>query len=204
MLTNPTESPGFIQRVCLNRPPWLVGLCFFVLYFILAKLGLTFTVVANNVTLIWPPSGLALFALLVFGRRYWPVITLAAFATNLSTGISVFACLGIAAGNTLEAIIGLYLLQRLDFDSHLIRVRDILSLAVFAAGLSTMTAATLGSLSLASFGIIPWSDYPRAWVTWWMGDAMGVLAFTPLFLSWWFKYTKPITRNFIIEAIVLF
>lgn len=203
MLINPTKSSSIIQRVCLNKPLWLIGLGFFVLYFILAKLGLTFTVISKNVTLIWPPSGLALFVLLIFGRRFWPWITLASFVTNLSTGISFFACLGIATGNTLEAVAGLYLLQRLDFDNRLNRVHDILSLALFAAGFSTMVGATLGSLSLTSFGIIPWSDYPRAWLSWWMGDAMGVLAFTPLFLSWWFKYPKRITRRFILEAVIL-
>ena len=202
-MSNYNNTIGVLQKFCTHRQMLIIGFCISVVYFILAKLGLTFTVVADNVTLIWPPSGLALFTLLVLGVRYWPWITLGAFVTNLTTGISLYACFGIAAGNTLEALVGLYLLRRFGFDNQLSHVRDVLYLALLAAGFSTMVSATLGALSLASVGVIPWSAYTNAWLAWWMGDAMGVLAFTPLFISWWYKYPKLMTRSSLIEAVVL-
>lgn len=192
-----------LQQICLNRSPWFTGSCLALIYFLMAKLGLNFTTVADSITLIWPPSGLSLFALLILGKRYWPWIALAAFITNLSTGISVYACLGIAFGNTLEALFGYYLLNRFSFDNQLTHIRDVLYLALFAAGLSTMVSATIGTLSLISFGIIPISAFSSAWLIWWMGDSMGILAFTPLLLSWWHSYPKKITKSLFLELSVL-
>jgi integral membrane sensor domain MASE1 len=192
-LNNYNNTTGILETFFANKSQWITGIGISVVYIILARLGLTFTVVADNVTLIWPPSGLALFALLVLGIRYWPWIALGAFVANFTTGISVYACFGIAVGNTMEAVVGLYLLRRFGFDNHLSHVRDVLYLALFAAGFSTMVSASLGALSLASVGVISWSAYPNAWLAWWMGDAMGILAFTPFFLSWWYKYPKRMT-----------
>lgn len=197
------NSEGILQKLCKHKPFWFIGVCLSSVYFIVAKLGLTFTTVADNVTLIWPPSGLALFALLIFSSKFWPWIFIGTFITNLTTGIALLPCLGIAMGNTLEALAGVYLLERVGFNSQLSRVRDVLYLALYAAGFSTMVAATIGTFSLTFFGVIPWSVYPKAWITWWMGDSMGILAFTPLLLSWWFPYSKQITKSFLIEAAIL-
>jgi len=186
-----------------NKPYWFIGLGIAVPYFVLAKLGLLFTTVADNVTLIWPPTGLALFALLVFGRRYWPWIFIAAFITNLTTNAPLAACVSIAVGNTLEAVTGVYLLNRANFDRRLARVRDVLLLLALAAGLSTMVSSTIGSLSLALTHIIPWEAFQQAWITWWMGDAMGALVVTPLLLSRWSKDEVDILGGRRVEAILL-
>lgn len=183
---------------------WYTGISLSTLYFLLAKLGLIFTTVTDNITLIWPPTGLALFALLVFGPRFWPWVAVGAFAANMTTGIPLLAGLGIATGNTLEAIAGVYLLRLVNFDSHLSRVRDVLSLVFLAAGISTLVSATIGVLSLVLSGVIPRDIFLQAWVTWWMGDAMGDLVFAPLLLSWWLKEQVKLTGWYTLEAIVLF
>jgi len=172
-------------------------------YFIVAKLGLTFTVVANNVTLIWPPSGLALFSLLAFGIRLWPWVFLGALATNVTTGIPIQAAMVIAVGNSLEAMTGYYLLRYAGFHRELHHVKDIMLLVLLAAGLSTMVSATVGAYSLAYFQVVPWIDLRHAWLTWWMGDAMGVLVFAPLLLSWWLSNKESFNAGRTIEAILL-
>lgn len=174
-----------------------------VLYIILAKLGLSFTTVADNVTLIWPPTGLALFVLIAFGIRFWPWIFLGAFIANMSTGIGLLPCVGIAIGNTLEAVTGAYLLRWVNFDWHLLRVRDVLALLGLAAGISTMVSSTIGALSLTVFGVISWHDFTRAWSTWWMGDAMGNLVIAPLLMSWWSRDRLEITHGRVFEASIL-
>lgn len=182
---------------------WWQGLLLASSYFIVAKLGLSLTVVANNVTLIWPPSGLALFALLVFGFRFWPWVFLGALLTNLTTGIPAQAALMIALGNSLEAMSGFYLLRITGFHHKLHHVKDIMLLVLLAAGVSTMVSASLGSFSLAYFQIIPWSDFRHAWLSWWMGDAMGVLVFAPLLLSWWFGDKETFNTSRAVEVILL-
>lgn len=172
-------------------------------YFALAKLGLHFAVIANNVTLIWPPTGLALFALLVFGVRLWPWVFLGALVTNLTTGAPFAACLAIALGNCLEALAGFYLLHLAGFNRELRRVRDVMLLAFLAAGLSTMVSATVGAFSLTQFQVIPQSAFGHAWLTWWMGDAMGNLLFTPLLLAWWFSKKSAFGRGRLVEGLAL-
>ena len=154
-------------------------------YFGAAKLGLTMAFVAEQVTAVWPPTGIALAALLLFGYRVWPGITLGAFLANATANAPLATAAGIALGNTLEALAGAWMLRRLvQFDPALGRVKDVLGLVVLAAGLSTMVSATIGVTSLCLGGVKPWSAYPALWSVWWLGDAMGDLVVAPLLLTW--------------------
>ncbi len=153
-------------------------------YILTAKLGMTFAVVADNVTLIWPPSGLALFALLAFGLHLWPWVMIGAFVANATTDISLFSAFFIAAGNCLEAVIGVSLLRLVRFKNTLQRVEDVISLILLAAAISTTVSATIGALSLGYWQHIPWTKFGNVWLAWWLGDAMGVIVFTPLLLAW--------------------
>ena len=108
----PLGWPGF-------RPPWRFVFGLAAVYFGAAKLGLTMAFVAEQVTVVWPPSGISLAAVLVFGHRVWPGIALGAFLANATTGAPMAAALGIAVGNTLEALSGAWMLRRiLDFTRH--------------------------------------------------------------------------------------
>lgn len=182
---------------------WWKGPILAVIYFVVAKLGLTFTVVTNNITLIWPPSGLALFALLVLGPRFWPWVFFAALAVNASTDIPMLAALTIAIGNALEAIVGVCLLRMVGFQRELHTVQDVMFLVLLAAGLSTMLSATVGAYSLAYFEVISWDHFAYAWLSWWMGDAMGVLIFTPLLLSWSLNKRKAYENGRGVEIVAL-
>jgi PAS domain S-box-containing protein len=154
-------------------------------YFAAAKLGLTMAFVAEQVTAVWPPTGIALTALLLFGYRAWPGIALGAFLANATTNAPLATAAGIALGNTLEALLGAWLLRRLvQFDPALGRVKDVLGLVVLAAALSTMVSATIGVTSLCLGGVTPWTAYAAVWSVWWLGDALGDLVVAPLLLTW--------------------
>src|SRR5207245_1974356 len=77
-----------------------------VVYVVAGKLGLAFAIVHASATPVWPPTGIALAAMLLLGRGIWPVIFVGAFLVNVTTAGSVLSSLGIAAGNTLEALVG--------------------------------------------------------------------------------------------------
>ena len=101
--------------------------------------------VHGQVTPVWPPSGIALVAFLLLGRRAWPAIALAAFAVNLPIGPSPVSAAFIAAGNTLAPLVAAELLRRVDFHRELDRLRD--AIAIISAALGGMTiSATIGSL----------------------------------------------------------
>jgi len=116
----------------------VLGLALAAVYFGAAKLGLTMAFVAEQVTTVWPATGIALAAVVVLGPSVWPAIALGALLANLTVHEPLGTAAAIAAGNTLEALVGGWLLRRLGFRSSLERLRDVLGLIVFAAGVSTM------------------------------------------------------------------
>ena len=153
-------------------------------YVVAANLGLRLALVADQVTLVWPPTGIALAALLVLGNRITPGIALGAFVANITHHEPVGTACGIALGNTLEAVVGAWLLRRVGFDRALERLRHVLALIVLAALGSTVVAATIGVTSLCLGGVQPWNAFASLWWTWWVGDAMGDLVMAPVLLVW--------------------
>lgn len=154
-----------------------------VAYFGAAKLGLSLAFETPSVTAVWPPTGIALAAVVLWGYRMWPGVALGAFAANLGTGIPLYATLGITCGNTLEALVGGFLLLGLaGFRPSLERVRDVVALAVLAAGVSTLVSATIGVATLLAAGEIEGGELWSVWRTWWLGDAGGDLVVAPVIL----------------------
>jgi signal transduction histidine kinase len=155
------------------------------IYFVSARLGLMMDAVAGFATLVWPPTGIALAALVILGYRVWPGIFIGAFIANLSTGAPLLAALGIGVGNTLEAVVGTYALRRIPgFRPSLDRLRDVVGLILLAAGLSTMVSATIGVSSLYLAGIVSPDQAGEAWRAWWLGDLIGDLVVAPVLLVW--------------------
>jgi signal transduction histidine kinase/integral membrane sensor domain MASE1/CheY-like chemotaxis protein len=154
-------------------------------YFAAAKLGLSLAFLAEQVTVVWPASGIALAVLLLYGYRFWPGIAVGAFLVNWTVHEPPGVALGIAAGNTLEALLGTWLLrQGPGFDNSLDRLRDVLELVTLAAVVSTTVSATIGVTSLCLGGVQSWADYTQLWWLWWLGDATGDLIAAPLLLTW--------------------
>jgi PAS domain S-box-containing protein len=174
-------------------------------YLFTAKLGFTMAGVAEQVTAVWPPSGLALAACILFGRRIWPAVWLGAFAANVTSHEPIVVAAAIATGNTLEALTGAWLLERVGrFDPRLEHLRDIFGLVVLAAGVSTTVSALIGTTTLCAAGMQPWSLYGSIWKTWWLGDAMGDLVVAPVVLSWFKTLMRPDWRfRRIAESLVL-
>jgi serine phosphatase RsbU (regulator of sigma subunit) len=153
------------------------------IYYGAAKLGLDLAFAAPSVTAVWPPTGIALAAILLCGYRMWPGVALGAFLANTWTGVPLYTTLGIAAGNTLEALVGAYLLREVgEFRPSLERVRDVLSLAALAGVASTVVAATVGVTSLLVGNEISAHEFGSTWRTWWLGDMGGDLVVAPAVL----------------------
>jgi integral membrane sensor domain MASE1/anti-sigma regulatory factor (Ser/Thr protein kinase) len=152
-------------------------------YYGAAKLGLDLAFAAKSVTAVWPPTGIALAALILWGYRLWPGVVLGALLANSWTGVPFYAVLGITAGNTLEALVGAYLLRRVAaFRPSLDRVRDVIALVVLAGVVSTTVAASVGVTSLLAGGEIHAAQFGSVWRTWWLGDMGGDLLVAPALL----------------------
>jgi integral membrane sensor domain MASE1 len=152
-------------------------------YFAAAKLGLDLAFATTSVTAIWPPTGIALAALVLGGPRLWPGVALGALLANADTGVPAVTVLGITVGNTLEALAGAWLLRGVGrFDPSLRRVRDVLALVGLGAVVSTTVSATIGVTSLLLGDEIVFGDAASVWRTWWLGDMGGDLIVAPALL----------------------
>ncbi|HZJ43426.1 MAG TPA: MASE1 domain-containing protein [Pyrinomonadaceae bacterium] len=154
-------------------------------YFAAARLGLSLAVVHSNVTAVWPPTGIAIAALLIWGRGVWPGILIGALAANLLTQITFSSAIGIGIGNTLEALAVLFLLTRSKrWNGQLDSGVNVFWFAFCAAVVGPLVSATVGTLSLVLGGSVSGNDFAAIWFTWWMGDGFGALLFGPLLLTW--------------------
>lgn len=176
-----------------------------VVYFGTAKLGLRYAFVNPSATALWAPTGIALAAFLIFGVRAWPGAFLGAFFANLTTAGSVLTSIGIATGNTLEAVAGCYLVTRFARGQQAFeRAQDIFKFAFLAGMVSTTISATVGVTSLSLGGFADWREYGSIWRTWWLGDGVGAVVVTPVVLLWRENPRLNWTREQIIELVVLF
>jgi TolB-like protein/integral membrane sensor domain MASE1/class 3 adenylate cyclase/Tfp pilus assembly protein PilF len=155
-----------------------------VIYFIAGKLGLMLASLHASASPVWPPAGIALAGLLLLGYRAWPGIFIGAFLVNVTTAGNVATAFAIATGNTLEALVGAWLVNRFAGGTNVFdRPQGVFKFAL-AAGISAMISPAFGVTSLGVAGFADWANYGAIWLTWWLGDATGDLVFTPLVFLW--------------------
>jgi PAS domain S-box-containing protein len=145
-------------------------------------LGLQIPSVGSHITLIWFPTGIAVAALLRWGWTCWPGVYAGAFIVNLLIGSDWLLAAGIAVGNTLGPFLTVAWLKRAGFHPAFDRQRDVGSF-ILAASLGMVVSALGGVANLHLAGLMPPESADTAWLTWWMGDTVGVLLVAPLLLS---------------------
>jgi two-component system, NarL family, sensor histidine kinase FusK len=172
-----------MKHQIIRRLPAVLALA--AIYFLAGKLGLRLAIINPSASSVWPPTGIALAALLILGYDVWPAILIGAFAVNVTTAGSVATSLGVAIGNTLEAVVGTYLICRFAHGRRaLASAEDILKFAFLGGAVSTAISATFGVASLSLGGFVAPSNRPAVWLTWWLGDLMGAIVVAPCILLW--------------------
>jgi integral membrane sensor domain MASE1 len=157
-------------------------------YYGAAKLAQSLRYTAS-VSAVWPPAGLGIAALYLWGLRLWPGIFIAECAVNaqLLTGehaLPFWSVVGQQAGNMLEVVVGAILLRRLiGPNAALDRADQIIGMLVALAS-ATAISAVCGTLSMVAGGVIEWSEVGTFCRTWWLGDTAGGLIALPLILTW--------------------
>lgn len=203
-------SPAFVYgiRGVTFSSVGLIATCAVVaaLYFLSAKIGLNFASLQPNATAVWPPTGLAIAAIMLWGARIAPVIFLGAILANLDTNTDLITSSIIAFGNTAEALIGAFLVSRFGRSQSFLDSRR--GLAVFLIGavcVATTVSATIGVTALTFGGYSTSNIAVTVWLTWWVGDAVGALVVTPIIMAWLVPRDVapafPSTR--VVEAVVV-
>ncbi|EKD64481.1 MAG: Sensor protein [uncultured bacterium] len=178
-------------------------LVLFLLYVTTAIFGLNIEAVGGFATLVWPPAGISLAFLLLFGYQLWPGVWMGAFFANVLRGAPESVAFGVATGNTLEAVLGVFILTHFikGFNYSLSRLSDVLGLLLVAT-VSTLVGASVGVSSLLLGGIISFSSSAQTFLAWWVGDALGDLIIAPLILVWSVPGAFRIPKSRLLEAIL--
>src|SRR5262245_2533978 len=166
-----------------------------VAYYVVGRLGLLLAIPPGYATAVWPASGIALAGTLLFGHRVWPGILLGSFLINLRTSLdttsttSILNTTALAAsigmGASLQATAGAFLIRRFThYPTAFVEARDIIKFLLLGGPVGCLVNATWAVTSLLLSGVIQPVDYLFHWWTWWVGDAIGVITFTPLILIW--------------------
>ncbi|WP_260608887.1 MASE1 domain-containing protein [Streptomyces sp. WAC 01325] len=179
MTPQKTDSPGLRDYATHALRLTIVA----AVYYGSAKLGLEQQLVRGQVTPFWPPTGIALVALLMWGLRMWPGIAIGAFVVNAPLGPSILPVLAIVAGNTIAPVCACLLLRRVRFRPALDRLQDALALVFLGALGGMLISATIGTGVLVASEALAADDFWPTWSVWWTGDAMGVLVIAPLLLA---------------------
>ena len=173
-------------------------------------LGNLFYVTDNNVPAFWPGSGLFLAALLLVRRQAWPVLLLAGFFTQIAVDMLAYSYpIGVAgsfaAANSLEALVGAYLTQRLTGQRiGLENVEQLLRMIAAAVVIAPMFCAAIGTMAVSL--ISPAVEFAAVWRVWWTADALGVLLVAPPLLAFgWRRQQRPIFQFSprMLEAVIL-
>ncbi|MGH7528964.1 MAG: MASE1 domain-containing protein [Gemmatimonadales bacterium] len=173
-------------------------------YFVVAKLGLRYATIGPSISPVWPPTGLAIAALVMLGLRYWPAILLGAFLANATTPIPIFAALGIACGNATEAALAAFLLRRRWGPRVMLDdLGSVRTLAAVAAPLGAVASAAVGVTTLWLFHVIPGSGFLPALGLWWAGDYLGALVVAPVLLTWGSPARALLRRREALELVVM-
>ena len=180
----------------------LIVLTVAAVYFAAAKLGLTFAFLHSHVSPIWPPTGIAIAAVLLFGYRAWPGIFIGALFANAYAPVTIPVAAVIAAGNTIEAVLTVVLLRAIAFDPSFNRARDVFKF-VLAAGLCTVVSATIGTLALCITQSAAWNQFAVLWFTWWLGDLAGAVTVAPLLITWYIGSGIPLIGVRFVEICLL-
>jgi signal transduction histidine kinase/integral membrane sensor domain MASE1/CheY-like chemotaxis protein len=178
----------------LNYIAGLIGIG--LTYFVLAKIGLALALIHPSASTIWPPTGFALAAIVLWGYRAWPAIFLAAIIANATAAGSIGTAISIATGNSLEALVGGVLINvwsngRDTFSNS----NTVAKFTVICVVLATPISATVGITSLAIAGYAEWANFTNIWLTWWLGNMIGALVVTPVVVLWALSDARAFSRT---------
>jgi len=177
--------------------------CLALAYFLAAKLSLLLAIPPGYATAVWPPAGIALAAVLMYGNASWPGILVGAALVNYTVNSSLLTAAIVGMGNTMEALLAAAIIRHyIGVPWRFERGEDVATFLA-AAILGGAFAATVSLAPLAYVHTLPVRELFWNWLTWWLGDAIGIVLITPLILSWQRRSSVDWTPERIVEGACL-
>ncbi|HEX4894747.1 MAG TPA: MASE1 domain-containing protein, partial [Solimonas sp.] len=180
-----------------REPRWTDVALVFGLYYLGARVGVSFTAMPEGMAILWPPNAVVLAAFLLFGWRKFPAIALAALCAEIAADLPTFTwveALSFGVLNLGEGALAATLLRRLGFNLRFQSLADVPKFVIGAPFLGSLAAAIPGALVYHQFrgGETPYLEFVRIW---WFGDGLGLLILTPLLLEFWPGQPASVQRS---------
>ena len=182
-----------------------------VIYFLSAYFGLLLAFRDPITSPVWPPVGIGLALILFLGTRTWPGITIGSLVAymlvfwlngiEINSG-TIQASIIISIGNTVEILLGRYLIKRFIKDQDPFKNTHNTFVFLIIALIMCLIGSSFGTYSFHLNGIVDQQDFISEWFMWWIPNVTSVLLFTPFILSWKRKFNLQITRRTIIESLI--
>ena len=199
----PLSAESETKLSLTSRDIWIF-LCVFVSYFVAARIDLKLIYLQNGEGIIWVPAGIALAAILLKGNRIVPVILLASFLVEFSSGQSALQALGIALGNASECLLGGYLVNRFAGGAKAFSTpSNVLKFSILGGALATLVSATVGTTVLYAPLAATRAEVLGTLAAWWAGHALGVLVVAPFLVLLLQGSHHPLHLNELAEMVVL-
>ncbi len=163
-------------------------------YTLTGIVGLSLAVPPGYATAVWPPSGIALAAVLLWSPRVWPGIAVGSVLVNVAVAfstaavafnwMSVVIAMSVAAGSTVQALVCAAAVNRWVGVSQVFEAGQTTLLYAGIAVVTCLVASSWGVATLSVAGVLRPEEFLASWQTWWLGDVIGMLVFAPVFLTW--------------------
>jgi len=153
-------------------------------YYLLGKLGYQFWYLNLKLSAIWPPTGVSLAVLLLWGSRWWPGVLIGSLLLNLDLGILPGAAIGIAASNACGVLTSCWLVERFARGKRAFEQSRTIFLFALLVGIGTSASATLGMMNAFWGGPSIWTGFSSGWITWWLADLTSCFLLTPFIVIW--------------------
>lgn len=176
----------------------------FGVYVATARLGLILEPVSGFATLIWLPSGISLATLMIWGVKFWPIITLGAIVAGFWSGVPILTAAGISIGNTLQSLLAVHLLRNFfAIKNSLEKLRDVIIFIIIAGALAVSMNAAISVSILFLSKIVTASSLFETWMAWIVGNMISNLTITPFLLVWSTNMPFKLTARRFLEIITL-
>ncbi len=173
-----------------------------IIYFITGKLSLLVSQENNIVTIVYfIPEGFALAAMLIYGRAIWGGVLIGQFLLGLDAGVMPLPAICIAAVNSAESIIGVLLFKHFELNKSLKQLKDIAGLMLIISLVLQPISALFGNLVLVFSSVSDWQAYLKNVFSWWFGNTMGQVLFTPFLLLLYSNFKKLQIKDIVIHIL---
>ncbi len=198
--------PFLIRILSLSPVKWLMKVIFLALiYIVVGHFTLSHTSVDGHYTGFWPAAGISISFLYLFGLNLWPGILAGALVVSLLAHTPPVVSGALAVGNTLEAILGAWLLRRSrNFSPRIGKLNDAIQIIFYAGVLASLCSAAVGTAALVMGGMVSGSSSSDTFLLWWTGNVLGTLVMTPTILAWANPGRQSYTLGRKIECVIGF